>query len=85
VDTTALVIEEALLDKVDNCDLAQLPSLETELMELVSDSDPRSLRTSQHSGSSLVTPSTVVHLVEEINNLIQDETEELLLLQPFQC
>ncbi|OAV90520.1 hypothetical protein, variant [Puccinia triticina 1-1 BBBD Race 1] len=30
-------------------------------------------------------PSAVLHLVGEIQNIIQDETEELLLLDPFQC
>lgn len=91
LETTSKIIERELLEEIETCDLAQFsPALETEVVEMITTSDPdhqspKSLATSLLHRSNLDPPSKVLDLVGEIQNIIQDETEELLLLDPFQC
>ncbi|KAA1115519.1 hypothetical protein PGT21_036952 [Puccinia graminis f. sp. tritici] len=92
LETTSKIIERELLEELETCDPAQFsPALETEVVEMTASSDPDDHQSPKSPGTSLLhrsnldPPSKVLNLVGEIQNIIQDETEELLLLDPFQC
>ncbi|KAH9474070.1 hypothetical protein Pst134EA_001121 [Puccinia striiformis f. sp. tritici] len=88
LETTSMIIERDLLEEVATCDLAQYPfTLDDELEDLVInpdlDQDSRVPRTSPYPRGNFAPSSQVLHLVGEIQNIIQDEQEELLLDDPF--